>query len=366
MGDGLQSAIDGAYAAALDESLWGDWTWQTARMLGGVCGAFHVVDATGRIRHQHIRHEDPSRIERYIADGIARLDPQAAYVASRRQAHVYVDTDHADRDDPATREYFAWQSSNGGLQHYLTITVPLDEARIFAGLSVHRHVDDGPTPGVSRRRLERLLPDIQRALELSFLHAEKITSAYWDGLLSQRTEPCLLLGERGHVLRMTAEMEAVFAEGDGLRCLRGRLSGGGGVADAAIGRFIGLLTTGAGAPDACRVDRPSGKPAYVLTGYPLAGRARLLAPAEAVAMVTVVDPATMPPSLPRRWQRAYGLTPREMELAERMVAGQSLETAADHLAITKGTARVHLRQLFAKTDLNRQAELIRLLARIGN
>ncbi|WP_428969769.1 helix-turn-helix transcriptional regulator [Sphingomonas sp. Xoc002] len=83
-------------------------------------------------------------------------------------------------------------------------------------------------------------------------------------------------------------------------------------------------------------------------------------------MVTVVDPATMPPSLARRWQRAYGLTPREMELAERMVAGQSLETAADHLAITKGTARVHLRQLFAKTDLNRQAELIRLLARIGN
>ncbi|MDR6147401.1 DNA-binding CsgD family transcriptional regulator [Sphingomonas sp. SORGH_AS870] len=365
MGVDLRIAIEGAYAAALDESLWAEWTWQTAHMLGGVCGTFYVVEAPGRIRLQHIRHENSGLVERYISENIMRFDPQISYAASRRSPHIYADTDHADRDDPATREYFAWQASNGKMQHYLTAAAPLDGGRIYAGLSLHRHVDDGPTPDEMRRRLEKLLPDIHRALDLGFLHAEKMASAYWDGLLSRRTEPCLLLDEQGKVLRTTPEMEALLVRGDGLRCVRRRLTCGGGIADAALDRFVGLLTGGSGVPGLCRIDRPSGKAAYILNGYPLPGRARIMAPMEAVAMVTLIDPAAVPPSSAHRWQLAYGLTPREREMAELMVAGQSLDDAATILAISKATARVHLRQIFAKTDTNRQAEMIQLLSRIG-
>lgn len=365
MDEGLRTAIEGAYAAALDDGRWADWTWQTASMLGGACGAFHVVEAPGVLRHQQILLKDPAPLERYVAEDIGRLDPQLSYVGGLRRATVFTDTDHADRDDPATREYFAWQAANGKLQHYLTAAVPLDGGRICAGLSVHRHVEDGATPTEARRRLEMLLPDIQRALELGFVHAAKLTDVYWDGLLTRRTEPCLLLSERGTVLRATPPMEALLRHGDGLRCRHGRLTCGGGIADAVLDRFIGLATTGVRAPGTCRIDRPSGKSAYILNAYPLHGPARPMAPLEAVALVTLIDPDTVPQASPERWQQAFGLTRRERDLAEKLVAGHSLETAANSLKMSVSTARVHLRHIFSKTYTGRQAELIQLLARIG-
>jgi len=41
-----------------------------------------------------------------------------------------------------------------------------------------------------------------------------------------------------------------------------------------------------------------------------------------------------------------------------------LETIADDLNITKETARFHLKRIFAKTGVRRQAELVALFARL--
>ena len=66
-----------------------------------------------------------------------------------------------------------------------------------------------------------------------------------------------------------------------------------------------------------------------------------------------------------RWRTAYRLTPKETELARLPTAGHSVETAAETLAITIVTARVHLRNLFIKTGTDRQSELILLLSRLS-
>ncbi|WP_375402289.1 helix-turn-helix transcriptional regulator [uncultured Sphingomonas sp.] len=89
----------------------------------------------------------------------------------------------------------------------------------------------------------------------------------------------------------------------------------------------------------------------------------MLAPLEAAALVTIVDPiaARRGPAL---YAQAFGLTPREAELAGALMAGHSVESAAAALAMSVATARIHLRRLFSKTDTTRQAELMRLLARM--
>ena len=56
----------------------------------------------------------------------------------------------------------------------------------------------------------------------------------------------------------------------------------------------------------------------------------------------------------------YGLTPAERHLAELLVDGQRLDAAAATLGVTVGTARTRLKQILAKTDCHRQAELVRL------
>jgi len=61
----------------------------------------------------------------------------------------------------------------------------------------------------------------------------------------------------------------------------------------------------------------------------------------------------------------FDLTPAEARLTRRLVEGQTLAAAAAGLSIMEATARVHLRRVFAKTGVGRQAELVRLLSGLG-
>ncbi|WP_375392262.1 helix-turn-helix transcriptional regulator [uncultured Sphingomonas sp.] len=61
----------------------------------------------------------------------------------------------------------------------------------------------------------------------------------------------------------------------------------------------------------------------------------------------------------------FDLTPAEARLARLLVEGQALGSTGRSLGITDATARVHLRRIFAKTGVTRQAELVRLLSGLG-
>lgn len=65
------------------------------------------------------------------------------------------------------------------------------------------------------------------------------------------------------------------------------------------------------------------------------------------------------------WQvlsRAFGLTPAEARLTALLAIGDSLESAAETLGITKETARSRIKSIFQKTDTHRQGHLVALLA----
>jgi len=59
----------------------------------------------------------------------------------------------------------------------------------------------------------------------------------------------------------------------------------------------------------------------------------------------------------------FAFTPAEASLAARLAAGLSLDESAAQLRIARNTARAHLRSIFEKTGVTRQAELVRLILR---
>jgi DNA-binding CsgD family transcriptional regulator len=63
---------------------------------------------------------------------------------------------------------------------------------------------------------------------------------------------------------------------------------------------------------------------------------------------------------------AYGLTPAETRLLESLLAGHTLAETATTLGIAMTTAKTHLDNIFQKTGVNRQAELMRLAARAAS
>lgn len=67
-----------------------------------------------------------------------------------------------------------------------------------------------------------------------------------------------------------------------------------------------------------------------------------------------------------RLRNAYALTPAQAELAARLVDGAKLIEAAAALGVSENTARTHLKAIFQRVGVNRQAELVaRVLADVG-
>jgi DNA-binding CsgD family transcriptional regulator len=62
-----------------------------------------------------------------------------------------------------------------------------------------------------------------------------------------------------------------------------------------------------------------------------------------------------------RIRQRYGLTPAEAAFAREIIKGDGIQTCADRLGISRATARTHLSHIFSKTEVRRQAELVRLL-----
>ena len=60
-------------------------------------------------------------------------------------------------------------------------------------------------------------------------------------------------------------------------------------------------------------------------------------------------------------RQLFDLTPAEAAVARRLTSGLTLEDAAASLAISRNTARAHLRSIFSKSGITRQTELVRLM-----
>lgn len=81
--------------------------------------------------------------------------------------------------------------------------------------------------------------------------------------------------------------------------------------------------------------------------------------ARGLAVLTTSDDQQDPDMLALVFSE-LGLTPTEQRLACRLVLGDSLEEAAEHIGVKLSTARSYLRNIFDKTGASRQSELVSL------
>jgi DNA-binding CsgD family transcriptional regulator len=80
-----------------------------------------------------------------------------------------------------------------------------------------------------------------------------------------------------------------------------------------------------------------------------------------VALLIVIDSALPVHTQESELRRLYGLTSTESRLAKLLMEGKDLDGCCDELGISRSTVRMHRRNLFSKTDVRRQTQLITLL-----
>jgi DNA-binding CsgD family transcriptional regulator len=80
------------------------------------------------------------------------------------------------------------------------------------------------------------------------------------------------------------------------------------------------------------------------------------------ALIVFSDPEARVGAPERAIAQMFGLAPAQARLAAALVAGETMADYADSVGISMNTAKTQMRQIFLKTGVNRQADLIRAVA----
>ena len=83
------------------------------------------------------------------------------------------------------------------------------------------------------------------------------------------------------------------------------------------------------------------------------------------ALVLVVDPAARPRVDPAVAAEALGLTGMESRVAVLLAEGMTVRDVAAAMGRAESTIRSHVKHMFAKHGLSRQADLVRLVLAVG-
>jgi DNA-binding CsgD family transcriptional regulator len=237
----------------------------------------------------------------------------------------------------------------------------------FVELTFYRAAESQPFAAEDLDFLKGIVPHFGRAARLRLRLERQARPPAWTlELLHALPWGVVLLAATQRPIFVNREAERIIAQADGLRLDRRGLC----AEHPEDGRRLHRVMAGAVAElrdGACpgadvQLRRPSGARPLLLIVVPI-GRRVLdgIGAGSPRVVVHIFDPARRPVTTAERLRAFFGLTPAEAVLAQALAAGQSLQEYAEQAHITCETARWRLKQILAKTDTHRQAELVRLL-----
>lgn len=246
--------------------------------------------------------------------------------------------------------------------HIVGCFMALEDGQI-GSISSFRSLKDGPFPDSTLQMMRLVLPHFERAAKL---HAKL-------GLLQAGFESLDLLNSglifvraNGEVLQMNRHARELAQQGDGIRIILGRLSAWhwderlrlqtavNQAAAAAMGNGVAL-------DGPVVIHRQSGKRPLVLFVAPLRNSRLFNSWGAAGAVVFVHDPEREPQLSESVLQSLYKLTPAQAKLAVAIARGRDLNEYCEEADVRRTTARTHLRLIFDKLGVRRQAEVAALV-----
>ena len=129
------------------------------------------------------------------------------------------------------------------------------------------------------------------------------------------------------------------------------------VRDAAL-TSIGQATAAGGFVP---LPRPDGAPLSLLVS-PYRALPRTPGHDHGTTLIVFSDPEARIEVPERAIAQMFGLAPAQARLVAALVAGETMADYADSVGISMNTAKTQMRQIFLKTGVNRQADLIRAVA----
>ena len=221
------------------------------------------------------------------------------------------------------------------------------------------------------RMIKRLLPHIRQFVRVrQALAGAEALGATLSGLLDNVRLGVIHLDRRGRIVEANDPARDMLRQADGLFDRGGFLSAW--LADdhadleRLLGRALAAVGGQAAASGSMAVRRAPGLPPLTVHVTPVGVQQADFGYWRVAALVLVVDPASRPTIDAGLVAEALGLTPGQSRVAALLAAGSSVRDIALMTGRQENAVYKHLKQMYRKLGISRQAELVRLvLSRTG-
>lgn len=251
--------------------------------------------------------------------------------------------------------------------HYMAGSVLQLDGGYIGVVGTHRPRDAKDFTLGEARRLERLLPHLQRALEIrQRLQQAEQTSRSIYSILDRLSLGVIMLGATGSLFHVNTAADAILRSADGLMRAPTGLRAGRKEDDKRLQELIAGLRQGSGdtrsAGGHLRVQRPSGRQAYAMMLTPV-GPGIISGGKNAPAiLVFVSDPGEKIASDLAVLTELFGFPPAEGRLVLALLSGITAPEFAQKVGVTYNTVRTLLGRAMARTGSRSQVELVLLVA----
>jgi DNA-binding CsgD family transcriptional regulator len=360
--DDLLQLIDNVYAAALDEAAWSNLAPQIARTFDSTSTTFQIQ-----------RIGDSSQILSMTDNVNARIDDYRAHYWQRdiwvERAVQLIGMSHvgASADIVTDKEFQETEFYRDWCRHldvfYVVGAVFPSGPGTLGVLGIHRPRPAGTYEEEDKYLVSRFLPHLQRALRVrDQLGQAAIQRSVSSDILDRCDTAALLVAADGLILYANRNAESLLAGGSAICQRCGRLTA---TRDPENGRLAALIReacsmTGVrGADGIMALRRVKQQPLSILVaplrmawlGHPAAG-----------AIVFIRDP-NRSMSATTTLRALFGFTPTEARIAQALANGKTIAEIAAVNRANLQTVRKQIKNIFAKTGTNRQAQCVAVILR---
>ena len=359
--------------AALDEAALDDSRWPaTTGLLDEVCGTSggSLVFSTGGSRKEAkilfaricVGGERREDLEREYFEVYYPQDEAVPRLRALPDGNlVHLPDLYTGKEKEISRTYNEFVLPNGAQNSVnVRMTVPQD-SRVY--WSVLRRKDSDGWKSDQIQMIERLLPHVGRFVQLrQVLFDARASRTSLSQLLDNSRCGVIQLDWRGRIVQLNDYVRNLLHEGDGLFDKSGFLSARVPADNENLKRVLENALPKLGDPGvsgSVTVGRTSVAPRLLLYALSVGERQRNFEIARDAVLVLVVDPATKAAIDPAVVAAALDLTPSESQIASLLAEGNSIRDIAQSTGRGESTIRWHIKHIFTKQGITRQAELIR-------
>jgi DNA-binding CsgD family transcriptional regulator/PAS domain-containing protein len=365
--EALSQVIGAVYDAALDQDLW-------PIALEAVCGFVHTMAAAVYVQNPALRTgtryhswgDDVPYTYLYFTEYV-KINPLVPHMMCQQVGKVYSASSLMPYEEfQATRFFKEWVEPQN-LVDFVGINVE-KSATSVATVSMGRDRALGFVDDDARRRMALVAPHLRRAvlignvIDLGQTETKTLTATF-DGLAAA----VFLIQTEGRIVFINEAARAMLAAGKPLRVSHGMLS----VTDARSDKTLREIFAASAQGDmalgvkgvAVPLNAASGEH-WVVHVLPLTCGARRQTdiPRGATAAVFVCKAELDTRSPLETVAKLYSLTPGELRVLYTLLNTSGVPALAETLGISEATVKTHLQHLFHKTGVERQAELVKLVA----